>query len=67
MHRPILTICLATGSLLLSGCEPLTANELEHEAGAIHSTAAEGALLAGILIALAGAALLVWLLYQATT
>jgi len=46
MHRPILPICLATGSLLLGGCEPLTANELEHEAGAIHSTAAEGALLA---------------------
>lgn len=46
MHRSILPICLATGSLLLSGCEPLTANELEHEAGSIHSTAAEGALLA---------------------
>jgi hypothetical protein len=32
--------------LLLAGCEPLTTNELGHEAGSIHSTAAEGALLA---------------------
>jgi hypothetical protein len=32
--------------LLLAGCEPLTTDELQHEAGTIHSTAAEGALLA---------------------
>jgi hypothetical protein len=32
--------------LLLAGCEPLTSDELQHEAGSIHSTAAEGALLA---------------------
>jgi hypothetical protein len=32
--------------LFLAGCEPLTSDELQHEAGAIHSTAAEGALLA---------------------
>jgi hypothetical protein len=41
--------CLFVGvacSLLLAGCEPLTTNELQHEAGSIHSTAAEGALLA---------------------
>jgi hypothetical protein len=31
---------------LLAGCEPLTTDELQHEAGSIHSTAAEGALLA---------------------
>jgi hypothetical protein len=40
---------LLTGAacvLLLAGCEPLTTNELQHEAGSIHSTAAEGALLA---------------------
>jgi hypothetical protein len=32
--------------LLLAGCEPLTTNELQHEAQSIHSVAAEGALLA---------------------
>jgi hypothetical protein len=32
--------------LFLLGCEPLTTNELQHEAESIHSTAAEGALLA---------------------
>jgi hypothetical protein len=32
--------------LFLLGCEPLTTNEFEHEAESIHSTAAEGALLA---------------------
>jgi hypothetical protein len=40
---------LLTGAacvLVLAGCEPLTTDELQHEAGSIHSTAAEGALLA---------------------
>jgi hypothetical protein len=32
--------------LALAGCEPLTTNELQHETQSIHSTAAEGALLA---------------------
>ena len=33
-------------ALVLAGCDPLDANELKHELGTIHSTAAEGALLA---------------------
>jgi hypothetical protein len=42
-----LALIAAGGVLLLfTGCEPLTSNELAHEAGSIHSTAAEGALLA---------------------
>jgi hypothetical protein len=46
MSRAILPIVVSTGCLLIAGCEPLTADELGHEAAAIHSTAAEGALLA---------------------
>jgi hypothetical protein len=46
MARAILPICLSVGCLLISGCEPLTADELGQQAAAIHSTAAEGALLA---------------------
>jgi hypothetical protein len=46
MRRAILLIGLSAGCLLQVGCEPLTGDELEHEAAAIHSTAAEGALLA---------------------
>jgi hypothetical protein len=42
---PFLLAVLAS-LVFLAGCEPLTANELQHEAGAIHSTAAEGALVA---------------------
>ncbi len=44
--RKTLALAGAIGLLVLAGCEPLTSNELEHEAGTIHSTAAEGALLA---------------------
>lgn len=46
MLRATLPICLAAGCLLLAGCEPLTSDELKQEAASIHSTAAEGALLA---------------------
>jgi hypothetical protein len=46
MLRKGLFVALLAALPLLAGCEPLTANELQHEAGAIHSTAAEGALLA---------------------
>jgi hypothetical protein len=46
MRRRLPLIVLVACLPFLAGCEPLTANELEHEAGAIHSTAAEGALLA---------------------
>jgi hypothetical protein len=46
MARALLPLCLCVGCLLVSGCEPLTADELGQEAATIHSTAAEGALLA---------------------
>ena len=46
MTRKTGLVAAAVGVLLLAGCEPLTTNELQHEAQAIHSTAAEGALLA---------------------
>ena len=50
MHGKVLKrlACLVAvvAVLPLAGCEPLTSDELAHEAGSIHSTAAEGALLA---------------------
>ena len=46
MTRKTGLVAAAVGVLFLAGCEPLTTNELQHEAQAIHSTAAEGALLA---------------------
>ena len=42
----LLLVALACLTVALAGCEPLTADELQHEAGSIHSAAAEGALLA---------------------
>src|SRR5882724_1395692 len=46
MRRGMLLIGAVAACLLLTGCEPLTSDELRHELAAIHSTAAEGALLA---------------------
>jgi hypothetical protein len=47
MPRCVLSLAaLACLTVALGGCEPLTADELQHEAGSIHSAAAEGALLA---------------------
>jgi hypothetical protein len=46
MRRGIVFIGVVAACVLLAGCEPLTGDELGHELAAIHSTAAEGALLA---------------------
>jgi len=46
MSRTTFLLAVLASLLFFAGCEPLTANELQHEAGSIHSTAAEGALLA---------------------
>ena len=46
LSRNTFVLAVLVSLLFLVGCEPLTTNELQHEAGAIHSTAAEGALLA---------------------
>jgi hypothetical protein len=46
MPRKTAPLAAIASVLLLAGCEPLTTNELQHEAQTIHSTAAEGALLA---------------------
>ena len=46
MSRNTFLPAVIVSLLFLAGCEPLSTNELQHEAGAIHSTAAEGALLA---------------------
>jgi hypothetical protein len=46
MRKRNLVLLGVIGLLGLAGCEPLSSNELGHEASVIHSTAAEGALLA---------------------
>lgn len=46
MRRLALILAMAGAALLLAGCEPLSTDELDHEVFLIHSTAAEGALLA---------------------
>jgi hypothetical protein len=46
MPRAIFLICVCCSCIVVAGCEPLTSDELKHEVGSIHSTAAEGALLA---------------------
>jgi hypothetical protein len=46
MLKKIAPLAALASVFLLAGCEPLTTDELQHEAQSIHSTAAEGALLA---------------------
>jgi hypothetical protein len=46
MRRKTCLLAALASVLLVAGCEPLTPDELQQEAESIHSTAAEGALLA---------------------